>query len=174
MDKKSIATFSLVLTAFLVSLSFCVDDAAADDLADSPQPKFQHDLSNTGQSQYVGLQTNDTKWKVKINGTSPPIGSGPSIISSPAIGPDGTIYIGWGDNYLYGPSIDGGLYALNPDGTVKWYYRTGNWIDESSPAISSDGTIYFGGVDGILYALKSDGTLKWRFETDSSILSSPP
>ncbi|MEM2089259.1 MAG: PQQ-binding-like beta-propeller repeat protein, partial [Thermoproteota archaeon] len=64
-------------------------------------------------------------------------------VSSPAIGYDGTIYVGSHDNYTY---------ALNPDGSLKWKYETEAWVD-SSPAIGSDGTIYVGSNDGGLYAI---------------------
>ena len=37
--------------------------------------------------------------------------TGDMVTSSPAIGTDGTIYVGSWDNYLY---------ALDPDGTEKW------------------------------------------------------
>jgi len=63
--------------------------------------------------------------------------------SSPAIGADGTIYIG---------CDDGSLYALNPDGTQKWAFLTGGAV-ESSPAIGADGTVYVGSFDGKLYAI---------------------
>ena len=86
------------------------------------------------------------------------------IGSSPAIGSDGTIYIGSGD---------GNLYAINPDGTEKWSFETEGHI-ESSPAIGSDGTIYVGSYwSGRLYAINSDGTEKWSFETEDRISSSP-
>lgn len=75
------------------------------------------------------------------------------ITSSPAIGADGTIYVGSHDNKLY---------AINPDGTKKWEFVTGDWVS-GSPAISSDGTIYVGSADGHLYAINSDGTQKWQF-----------
>ena len=39
------------------------------------------------------------------------------IDSSPAIGADGTIYVG---------SQDYNLYAINPDGTQRWAFPTGN------------------------------------------------
>ena len=53
--------------------------------------------------------------------------------SSPAIGADGTIYVGGGD--------DRKLYAVNPNGTQKWAFTTtGNTT--GSPAIGADGTIY--------------------------------
>ncbi|MFW6047918.1 MAG: PKD domain-containing protein, partial [Candidatus Natronoplasma sp.] len=69
--------------------------------------------------------------------------------SSPAIGSDGTIYIG---------SWDNNLYAVNPeDGTEKWNLSTGFCV-ESSPAIGSDGTIYIGSYDNNLYAIGNDTT----------------
>ena len=85
------------------------------------------------------------------------------IGSSPAIGSDGTIYVG---------SRDGNLYAINPDGTEKWSFETEGYIG-SSPAIGSDGTIYIGSGDGNLYAINPDGTEKWSFETEGHIESSP-
>ena len=84
------------------------------------------------------------------------------IYSSPAIGADGTIYVG---------SADGNLYAINLNGTLKWTYSTGS-VD-SSPAIGADGTIYVGSADGNLYAINLNGTLKWKFGTGYSIDSSP-
>jgi outer membrane protein assembly factor BamB len=85
------------------------------------------------------------------------------IYSSPAIGPDGTIYFG---------SMNDTLYALNPNGTLKWTYST-NGDAYSSPAIGQDGTIYFGSYDNYLYALNPDGSLKWRYDAGSDICSSP-
>ncbi|MGB4714544.1 MAG: PQQ-binding-like beta-propeller repeat protein, partial [Defluviitoga tunisiensis] len=83
------------------------------------------------------------------------------------IGSDGTIYVGSYDSYLYSY-----LYAINPDGSLKWKYETGSGI-ESSPAIGSDGTIYVGSLDNYLYAINPDGSLKWKYETDDWIDSSP-
>ncbi|GEM_PF-758114 len=80
--------------------------------------------------------------------------------SSPAIGSDGTIYVGSGHS----------LYAINPDGTEKWSFETEGYIG-SSPAIGSDGTIYIGSGDS-LYAINPDGTEKWSFEVDRNISSS--
>ena len=68
-----------------------------------------------------------------------------AIYSSPALSPDGTIYVG---------SWDGHLYALGPDGDLKWKFRTWGRV-YSSPMIAPDGTIYFGSWDGGLYAVQS-------------------
>ncbi|HUU30388.1 MAG TPA: PQQ-binding-like beta-propeller repeat protein [archaeon] len=82
---------------------------------------------------------------------------------TPALGNDGTIYIGSDDNKLY---------ALNEDGTLKWSYQTGGAVG-SSAAIGHDGTIYIGSADHYLYALNPEGTLKWRFKTGLYVWSSP-
>lgn len=123
-------------------------------LAVSPSPKIHHDNKNTGQSQYKGPQTNTLKWKYSTGGF---------VDTSPAIGSDGTIYVG---------SMDNNLYALNPNGVRKWSFKTGNSI-LSSPAIGSDGTIYFGSLDNNLYALYPTGTKKWSYNTGNWIRSSP-
>ena len=76
--------------------------------------------------------------------------TGGSIESSPAIGSDGTVYVG---------SNDDKLYAINGKSGVKlWEFKTGDRVF-SSPAIGSDGTVYVGetGRGGNkLYAIKTD------------------
>ena len=55
---------------------------------------------------------------------------------------------------MYFGSHDNKLYAINPDGTKKWEFVTGDGID-SSPSIGTDGTIYVGSDDKKLYAIGS-------------------
>ncbi len=83
--------------------------------------------------------------------------------SSPALAPDGTIYVG---------TFPGWLLALTPDGKVKWKFKAGIEI-KSSPAVGADGTIYFGSRDRKFYALTPQGKLKWSFATDAWVDSSP-
>lgn len=83
--------------------------------------------------------------------------------SSPAVGTDGTIYLG---------TFYGGLWAVNPDGTRKWVFQAGREI-KSSPAIGADGTIYFGSRDRKFYAVGPDGKKKWEFKTGAWVDSSP-
>lgn len=85
------------------------------------------------------------KWRVLLDSSG-------GVSSSPALGPDGTVYVG---------SSDHSLYAVNPDGTLKWQYPVAGPV-HSSPAIAPDGTIYFGCDDSRLYAINPDGTPKWR------------
>jgi outer membrane protein assembly factor BamB/subtilisin family serine protease len=92
------------------------------------------------------------------------------VTSSPAIASDGTAYIG---------SLDGYVYAINPDGSKKWQYPSSTSIplgefEGSSPAIGDDGTIYIGSGDNALYALNgATGARKWSFSGDSAITSAP-
>ena len=125
-----------------------------DGLTDSSWPMFQHDIHHTGLSPY-GKSGNWVKEKWNRGITS-------LAYSSPAIDKKGTIYIGTFDYYLY---------AINPNGTLKWKYKTGGCI-KSSPAIAEDYTIYVGSEDGKLYAFYSNGTLKWRIEIGG--WSTPP
>jgi len=74
--------------------------------------------------------------------------------SSPAIAPDGTIYVGG----------TGGLYALNPDHSLKWKYLIPYGTTSHSPAIGPDGTIYVGSGRGF-HAINPNNTLKWEWKT---------
>jgi outer membrane protein assembly factor BamB len=86
------------------------------------------------------------------------------IYSSPAISSDGTIYFASDDYYLY---------ALNPDGSLKWRFYVGDHDEYSSPVIGPEGTIYFGAYNYFFYALKPDGTLRWQYSIGGGVLPSP-
>ncbi|MDH4035684.1 MAG: PQQ-binding-like beta-propeller repeat protein, partial [candidate division Zixibacteria bacterium] len=86
--------------------------------------------------------------------------------SSPAIGFDGTIYMGSYDSCVYA-LVDMGTHAVE-----KWKYKTGGKVD-ASPTVDADGTIYIGSRDGNLYALRpEDGSVKWSYPTGGGIASS--
>ena len=152
-----------LIAAFLCSVS----TALYAQVAPTVWPMFHADLRHTG------LSTVDTsgnpgnlKWLVLMTeqlDPSPAIGVG----SSPAIGADGTIYVG-GDQELF---------AVNPDGVVKWRFLTKSLIGLSSPAIGADGTIYIGSFDRNLYALSDGGpgivNQKWAFAAEDVINTSP-
>ena len=70
-----------------------------------------------------------------------------NVGSSPAIGADGTVYIGSSDKKVY--ALDG------KTGAKKWEFVTGGKV-ESAPAIGVDGTVYIGSFDGNVYAIKTD------------------
>jgi outer membrane protein assembly factor BamB len=86
------------------------------------------------------------------------------VSSSPAVGADGTVYVG---------CYDGRLYALEPgSGNTRWSYDSRTFIF-SSPAIGRDGSIYFGAGDSRLHSLSPSGVLRWSFQTGDWIDSSP-
>lgn len=118
---------------------------------------FRGNPLHTGLSVYKGSQVNTLKWKYKTND------DGYHIYSSPVIAPDGTIYIGCDDKYLY---------AVTPNGSKKWRFKTGGKV-VSTAAISADGTIYVGTDDEKLYAINPDGTEKWKYKTNNKVQSSP-
>jgi len=122
--------------------------------ADSAWPMFGQNPQRTGRSPYSGPEVPKLKWSFT---------TGAEVVSSPAIGADGTIYVG---------SVDNNLYAINPDGSQKWSFTTGDWVS-SSPAIGADGTIYVGSFDYNLYAINPDGSQKWSFTTGDCVHSSP-
>jgi outer membrane protein assembly factor BamB len=72
---------------------------------------------------------------------------------------------------IYGGHLGGGISAVNPNGTAKWFAGYG---DYSTPAVSSNGRIYLGDGDGFVYALQqSDGALLWTYPTGSAVYTSP-
>ncbi len=79
-----------------------------------------------------------------------------------AVAPDGTIYA----------SADG-LYAVRPDGTLKWKFSPGVTHCASTPAVANDGTIYIGCQDDTLYAVGPDGLKRWDVRTGDDVDSSP-
>jgi outer membrane protein assembly factor BamB len=111
----------------------------------SAWPMFHRDVLHTGQSPFdTSGNAGKLKWSLALD-------SPLNIDWSPAIGVEGTIYMGGGS--------PGKLYAVNPDGTLKWVSQNaGAW---TTPAICSDGTVCFGSDE--LYAVNANGILKWSF-----------
>ena len=83
------------------------------------------------------------QWKVDVS----------SSFTLPAIGSDGTVYVG-----TYGF----GLWAINPNGTIKWQVSPGGAsYFLAPPIIGGDGTIYIATNSVSLLAINPDSTLKW-------------
>jgi len=96
---------------------------------------------NSGQ---FTLSINDSLWQAS---------TGDGITCAPAVGPDGTVYVG---------SLDGSLYAFNPDGSTRWSYNANNSFDTTAAAIAGDGTVYAASsYGGPVYAFNAAGGVKW-------------
>jgi outer membrane protein assembly factor BamB len=105
-------------------------------------------------------------------------GSGRSI-SSPAIGPDGTIYFGSDDARVYAVTAEWkyGYYFRHYGWilfvTNKWTFQTGGPV-WSSPSVDGYGTVFVGSNDHTLYALDgATGAQKAVFQAADQIWSSP-
>jgi len=167
----------------------------------SSWPIYHHDLGHTGLSPFnTANNPGSLKWKFATGNfveSSPTIGSDGTIYfgsddgnvyavdpygnlkwnfttqdssivrTAPTIGADGTIYFGAEGGRSYG-----GIYALNPDGSEKWFSLVEFDVD-SSPAIGSDGSIYFGDAGAAIVKLNSSGTMQWRYIASSYVVSSP-
>ncbi len=83
------------------------------------------------------------KWRVQVDAGT--------IWGRPAVAADGTIY-----------AVDarGHLYAVSPEGGVKWIF-TRDTIARQSVSIGADGTVYYA-AGNELYAVNPNGTLKWN------------
>lgn len=90
--------------------------------------------------------------------------------SGATLGTDGTVYLTAASNPLEFGNV-GHLFALAPDGTLKWFLT-----DKSmtyAPAVAPDGTIYAFSDDGILHAVSPEGREKWTFRVGSTVYGSP-
>jgi len=109
------------------------------------------------------------RWSFHPNG-------GSSWHATPAIGRDGTVYVGYStDNGS--PDARGTLYALQAPTTgiephVLWSVDIGPGRQTSSPVLGPDGTIYALGGNGLLSAISRDGKVRWTAQTGPVLKSS--
>jgi outer membrane protein assembly factor BamB len=120
-----------------------------------------HDTHHTGR---ISIGTSDISyvelWRFPFDG---------GIENSPVVGNDGIIYVpGRIEGYKHH------LFAIYPNGTLKWKYRVNSHIFWTCPAIAEDGTIYFVCWDGNLYAINPNGTKKWTFHVGDYNIGSAP
>jgi sugar lactone lactonase YvrE len=91
------------------------------------------------------------KWKVGIDSLHK-ASSVQKLYSRLIVASDGTIYTN---------SLDEAIYAVNPNGTIKWLLSVPERFLDNSMTIGMDGTIYAGTEGGVLYAITPEGSVKW-------------
>jgi hypothetical protein len=74
--------------------------------------------------------------------------TGSYVASSPAIGADGTVYVG---------SDESGVYALDGNRARRGFQKPRGWF-HSSPAVGADGTVYVGSREHKVYAFETSST----------------
>ncbi|HEX9919458.1 MAG TPA: PQQ-binding-like beta-propeller repeat protein, partial [Pyrinomonadaceae bacterium] len=126
----------------------------------------------------LGVTTRPTDGRIRWRFTV----AGDYVLHRSGIGPDGTIYLN---------DVNGRLYALSPDGGLKWVFRAGKVGYVGPVTVGTDGTVYVAGlvpknpatacqlgdnivdVDGV-FAVNPDGTQKWLFDkTCQGIIAGP-
>jgi outer membrane protein assembly factor BamB len=88
--------------------------------------------------------------------------SGGAFVCNPVLAADGTIYA---------PCQDSTLYALNPDGTLKWLFL-GTGSTWGSSAVAGNSTV-LQAMGPTLYALSPGGVKLWEFTAGGNIDSGP-
>jgi outer membrane protein assembly factor BamB len=111
-------------------------------------PMHGYNARRTGYSSSPGPITGEVKWTYDFGGTL-------QDNASPIIGPDHTIYQ---ITNIY-PE---GLFALNPNGTLKWKYPASGRL---APALSPDGSAIYSTLsyNSIVAIKTSDGSKLWDF-----------
>jgi len=91
--------------------------------------------------------------------------------SSVAIGRDGTIYVETTRGFFVPQTYGLGLYALTPEGGVRWQVLTnllaGPSVRFGTPAIDRSGTIWCAACNW-LFAFSPDGVVEWAFSAGPS------
>ena len=132
---------------------------------ESPWPMYCHDTRHTGRSEYSTANNPfDEKWWFKTTHENDYYWT-PNFCFINIAG-DGTIYL---------TDANGWIYAIYPNGTLKWEfdYTKGHDTIWCHPAIDNEGTIYMGTYYGDFYAINPDGSFKWKYKSGDGIFASP-
>ena len=110
-----------------------------------------------GDSYLFAINPNGTeRWHFAFNGGAAVFHE--SVLSSPAIGGDGTIDVA---------SADTGIYAIHPNGTLYWADSPAGASILASPALGPDGSVYVSVAD--LHAYDADGTPQWTADVGDGV-----
>jgi len=128
-------------------------------LRDSAWPMYCHDTKHTGRSPYNTADNPMTeKWRYPMDGYS--------HHSAPVLDNEGTVYV-----------ANSHIYALYPNGSLKWEFAYGSPV-EGGPAIDEQQGVLYYGIEwdspNYIYALYlSNGSTKWKYPVSGDITSSP-
>lgn len=108
---------------------------------------FRGDRRHTNATNVVGPSASEAAWSHH---------TGARIVGQPVVSRDGNVYVG---------SLDGFLYSIGPNGTLRWKKPLEDHVF-STPAIDENGNVYVGSDADVVFSFSSSGQLRWRLETD--------
>jgi outer membrane protein assembly factor BamB len=114
----------------------------------------------------LDVKDGSVRWQFTAGPCRVALGVGPEAarcdVDGVTVGPDGTVY-----------AAADGLYALTPEGALKWKFAPGTTHCATPPAVGRDGTIYVGCRDDGFYAVDAAGNKKWEFRAGDDVDSAP-
>lgn len=128
-----------------------------------PTQRANH--NRDGLCQALGPDTVAQSWSLPLAGTT--------MMQEPISDMTGTIYLGTAESQGQGDEIEGTLHAVNPDGSLRWTFRTLGGI-LSSAAANRFGNVVVGDTEGIVYCLKPDGKQLWHRQLLGMIMYANP
>lgn len=87
--------------------------------------------------------------------------TGSTVHAAPALGPDGTVYVGTGD---------GLLEAVTADGALAWSYTLEGSVAQS-PVLDAEGHVIIATMAERLYAFSRSGGLSWQVRTPTRVVT---
>ncbi|MFW6176652.1 MAG: PQQ-binding-like beta-propeller repeat protein, partial [Thermoplasmatota archaeon] len=117
----------------------------------SPWPFFQHDMRNTGRSQFASSHVNGSvKWEKDLDSLN-------LFPSSLVMDSNSNIYVG----------TDQHVISLNSEGNMRWRFNSSPDFGSvsSSMAVDDNDNIIVPGYTNCLYSIDSSGNLNWQFNT---------
>ncbi|MFP4051919.1 MAG: PQQ-binding-like beta-propeller repeat protein, partial [Thermoplasmata archaeon] len=117
----------------------------------SPWPSFQHDMRNTGRSQFASSHVNGSvKWEKDLDSLN-------LFASSLVMDSNSNIYVG----------TDQHVISLTSEGNMRWRFNSSPDFGSvsSSMAVDDNDNIIVPGFTNCLYSLDSNGDLNWKFNT---------
>jgi outer membrane protein assembly factor BamB len=156
---------------------------------------YGHDARHTGRSTFTGPRTGTLKWKFRSTGpgtdfTTPALGSfgkvyascGPNLValdrtgrerwflplqgslSSPLLAAGGTLYVTGGQDQLY---------AVSPDGAVKWSFSVLGGL-RGATVLTNERLVVLTGQDKVLHAVDATGHESWTYELGDHFIEAGP
>jgi outer membrane protein assembly factor BamB len=134
---------------------------------------WSRDLSGPIEAQIVASPDEQVLYAASLGGTLTALahddGSvlwalvlGERSYATPCVAEDGTIYAG---------SDAKKLFAISPDGKIKWTLETEGDAD-TAPVLGTDGAVIFA-AGRMVYGVTQLGDVKWRFAAKRKVFSSP-